>query len=287
MTVILSWNIQNGKGVDGGVSLERIASVITDMSDPDIICLQEVSRHLRIGGTDEAPDQIAELQALFPGYEVVFGAAVEASRDGRRPRWQFGNATLTRLPVLSVFHHQLPQPPAAGLRHMPRQAIEMNVAAGERPLRVVNTHLEYHSEHQRLTQIARLRALHAEIVANVSAPPSYDKEGSYQFLDRPESCIVCGDFNMEVDCDAYQSMLAPVVSGLAPFLDAWRLVNHDQPHEPTCGVHDFDQWPKGAHCRDFFFVSGDVSRSVKSVSINTETAASDHQPLVLTIADAA
>ena len=287
MTVILSWNIQNGKGVDGEYSLRRIASVIADMSDPDIICLQEVSRHLRLGDAEKAPDQIAELQDLFSGYDVVFGAAVEANRDGEKPRWQFGNATLTRLPVLSVFHHHLPQPPAAGVRHMPRQAIEMNVATGQRSLRVVNTHLEYHSEIQRLAQIARLRALHAEIVANVSAPPSYDAEGSYQSLNRPENSVVCGDFNMEVDCGAYQSMLAPAASGPAPFLDAWRIVHHHRPHEPTCGVHDFDQWPQGPHCRDFFFVSGDVSRLVKSVCVNTGTAASDHQPLVLTIADAA
>ena len=287
MTVILSWNIQNGKGVDGVISLERIARVITDMSDPDIICLQEVSRHLRLVGTDEAPDQVAELQALFPGYEVVFGAAVEANRDGGRPRWQFGNATLTRLPVLSVFHHQLPQPPASGVRHMPRQAIEMNVAAGQGSLRVFNTHLEYHCENQRLAQIARLRALHTEIVANGSTPPSHDAEGSYQFLDRPEACIVCGDFNMEVDLVAYQSMLAPMTSGLAPFVDAWCRLYHDRPHEPTCGVHDFEQWPQGPHCRDFFFVSGGVSHAVKEVSVNIETAASDHQPLVLTIDDAA
>ena len=77
MTIILSWNIQNGKGTDGVISLERTASVIKAMCDPDVICLQEVSRHLQLSADGPAPDHIAEISALFPDYETIFGAAVE------------------------------------------------------------------------------------------------------------------------------------------------------------------------------------------------------------------
>lgn len=41
---IISWNIQCGLGVDGKVDLARIANVMREMGDADIICLQEVSR---------------------------------------------------------------------------------------------------------------------------------------------------------------------------------------------------------------------------------------------------
>ena len=39
MIQILRWNIQNGEGVDGAISLERIAATIFNMSAPDVICL--------------------------------------------------------------------------------------------------------------------------------------------------------------------------------------------------------------------------------------------------------
>jgi len=87
MTVILSWNIQNGRGTDGVMSLERIAAAVNAMGDPDVICLQEISRHLSLSEDDAAPDQIAEISALFPGYTTIFGApsrptTMAPNRDG-------------------------------------------------------------------------------------------------------------------------------------------------------------------------------------------------------------
>ena len=64
MTSILSWNIQNGKGMDGEVSMQRIADVIATMGTPDVICLQEVSRGLALTDDAGAPDQVAELSDL-------------------------------------------------------------------------------------------------------------------------------------------------------------------------------------------------------------------------------
>ncbi len=286
MTVIASWNIQNGKGTDEIVSLSRIADVIFNMGDPDIICLQEVSRHLPLFGADNAVDQIAELSGLFPGYEVIFGVAIEAASSGSPQRWQYGNATLTRLPVLSVFHHPLPQPAHAGVRQMPRQVTETTVSAGSGSLRVMNTHLEFHSRRQRLAQIERLRELQQQAAANVIDPPDHDAAGSYQLLNRPENCVVCGDFNIEVDSQEYHAMLAPLADHPAGFRDAWGICNAGRAHDPTCGVHDNVQWPQGPHCRDFFFVAGAVSQCLQDVGVDTATNASDHQPLMLTISDA-
>jgi endonuclease/exonuclease/phosphatase family metal-dependent hydrolase len=286
MTLILSWNIQNGKGTDGVISLERIAGVINAFGDPDVICLQEISRHLQLIEGGPAPDQITEIAALFPDHEVIFGAAVEAGHDGALPRWQFGNATLTRLPILSVFRHALPQPAEGGIRHMPRQATEVSVATPQGALRVVNTHLEYHSPEQRQAQVGRLRDLHEEVVLSVRNPPKQDASGPYQDITRPEKGVLCGDFNMETDFDEYGAMLAPRSHGTAPFQDAWRIAHPEKPHDPTCGIHDRDQWPQGPHCRDFFFVTDTIEQAVRDVAVDKKTNASDHQPLMLHLAGA-
>ncbi|MEM8744696.1 MAG: endonuclease/exonuclease/phosphatase family protein, partial [Pseudomonadota bacterium] len=103
MTEILTWNIQWGKGVDGRVDLKRIADVIRSMGDPDIICLQEVSRFFveLDGGTD----QVRDLSDLFPDHTCWFGAAVDmiGEKDPHDPRRSFGNMILSRLPVHCVF----------------------------------------------------------------------------------------------------------------------------------------------------------------------------------------
>ena len=278
--IILSWNIQNGKGCDGIVSLERIADVVQGMCEPDVICLQEVTRGLSYGDDQMAPDQPAQLAELFSGYELVFGAAVDAIGDDNR-RWQFGNLTLSRLPILSAFCHPLPQPAEPGIRHMPRQATEVCVAVDGNTLRVINTHLEFHSQRQRLEQIVRLRAVQIDVAANVHSPPVFDDLGPYRRIDRPLDCVVCGDFNMGPSADEYGTMLEPLPHIGSSFSDAWRIVHGAHPHDPTCGIFDRAQWPEGPHCRDYFFVAGDVTDAVQNVSVNTQTNASDHQPLLL------
>jgi endonuclease/exonuclease/phosphatase family metal-dependent hydrolase len=281
MTRILTWNIQNGKGVDDSISLERIVSVIAQIGDPDVICFQEISRYMALGDGWASPDQIAEISGLFPGYEAIFGPAVEGPGAGSDPRWQFGNVTLSRLPVLSVFRHSLPQPSDPGLRHMARQATEITVETAPGPLRVTNTHLEFHSTRQRLAQVRRLRAIQADIVGNAEQPPAHDATGPYQNVQRPVDCVLCGDFNMEVDSTEYAMLTDATDSGRLQ--DAWRSLYRDVDHQPTCGVHDLKQWPQGAHCRDFFFVSQAVSQRVSSIVVDTDTNASDHQPLMMTL----
>lgn len=281
--LILSWNIQNGKGCDGVISLERIASVIQEMGDPDVICLQEVSRFLPLHEETPAPDQLADLRQLFPNYKAIFGVAVEARLADSETRWQFGNVILARLPILSMFHHPLPRPADAGARHMPRQASEITVACGTRSVRIVNTHLEFGSILQRTAQTRRLCELNAEVVANHLAPPSSDPDGPYQRLDRAEDCIICGDFNFGVGSAEYEMVTHSSVAPASPFVDAWSLVHGAEPHHPTCGIFDQVQWPQGPHCRDFFFVTSRLSAAIRDVQVNTDTDASDHQPIMMSL----
>jgi len=66
-------------------------------------------------------------------------------------------------------------------------------------------------------------------------------------------------------------------------VDCWRHLHGGKEHDPTCGIFDHVQWKEGAHCRDFFFVSPEVADNVTGMSVETNTAASDHQPLKITL----
>ncbi len=272
MTSVLSWNIQCGKGVDGEIRIDRIARVIRELGDPDVICLQEVSRKLPLLDGVAPTDQVDELAALFPHHVPVFGAAVQTAD------WAFGNLTLTRLPLHSVVVHALPQPNLPGIRYMQRQATELNLQAGELALRVTNTHLEYHAAFQRLAQVRRLIEIHAEIVANQRTPPAYAPTGPYRDIGRAEHAVLCGDFNMTTLSQEYREL----VEKSSPRLyDAWEVLKPGTDHPPTCGIFDHQQWPEGPHCRDFFFVTDTIAQAVRSVQVDTTTDASDHQPLML------
>lgn len=281
MTTVLTWNIQCGLGVDGRVDLVRIADVIRTMADADVICLQEVSRFNPELDNGEGVDQVAALAALFPEYKPQFGPAID--RLGAHPdeRRQFGNMILSRLPVLQVFNHQLPQPaPETECKHMPRQALEAVVQSAAGPLRMMTTHLEYHSEVQRLAQARRLHDVQSEIAENQGYAAFAPAEGPYSATPRPLDAVLCGDFNSAPDDEVYRSLTksAPLDAG---FVDAWRVAHDDRSHAPTCGIFDRRQWPQGPHCRDFFFVAGAPARNVQDIQVNEATDASDHQPLML------
>ena len=289
MTTILSWNIQAGLGIDGRVDLARIARTIRALADADVICLQEVESRGSGGPGDEVEsvreDQFETLQRLFPGHAAVTGAGVERAETDAGPMYRFGNMVLSRLPLLSVFRHLLPQPATSAARHMPRQATEVTVRSPGGPLRVVTTHLEYHSPVHRRAQVERLRELHAEVAGQARHPAPAEDTGPYARIARPPSAVFCGDFNMESDSEEYAALLAPFDGGAADLVDAWPALYPGRPHDPTCGVFDRRQWPAGAHCRDFFLVTEELRPRLRSLRVDLRTDASDHQPVVLVLAD--
>lgn len=251
------------------------------MGEIDVICLQEISRNLPEQDGTAGDDQIDTLQELFPDYAIVFGIAIDAAIESSTARWQYGNAILSRLPVLSASQHPLPQPADQGVRHMARQATEVSVASALGPIRIMTTHLEYHSRKQRHAQIKRLQRIHAEIDSNRRMPPAADEHGPYQQVTRPIDSIICGDFNIEPNSAEYSDMLGVFAERLAPLSDAWSSLRLNEPHPPSCGVYDHVHWPQGPHCRDYFFVSGDLIERCKNILVNQDTNASDHQPLIL------
>jgi endonuclease/exonuclease/phosphatase family metal-dependent hydrolase len=275
MTTILSWNIQCGLGCDGVVDLARIARVVKAMGEADVICMQEVARNdpAIAGGADQA----AELEALFPGYEMFFGSALDRYSSNNKRR-EFGNLLLSRLPVLQVFRHLLPKPAEGGIKHMQRQAIEAVVETRGGRLRVVTTHLEYYSAAHRAAQIERLHALQAEVADNEARPPK-PAASPYDLVPRPASLVLCGDLNLLPDDAQYRRLFQP------PFLDGWRFFRKNEPDPPTTGLFDRKQWAMGGHCRDYFAVTGEVARRISALEVDLATDASDHQPLRLVLRD--
>ena len=280
MITILSWNIQNGQGVDGIVSLERIAKVVSSICSPDIICFQEVSRNCELkDGTQ--PDQVEHLSDLFKGYLPFFGPAYDILRDGKKNREQFGNLILSRLPVSSFFNHILPQPTTSSIKQMPRQVTEITIQTPLFPLCVMTTHLEFNSKEQRSEQVNRILSINNDINELSKFPPSNTK-GIFAKIERSNRVLICGDFNFTPDSSEYE-LLTMKSGNTAPLIDAWKTINPNTKHSPTCGIFDNEIWPQGPHCRDFAFVSENLKSNIESMDVNEETDASDHQPFVISI----
>jgi endonuclease/exonuclease/phosphatase family metal-dependent hydrolase len=275
---LITWNIQWGKGCDGVVDLARIVSTARALGDADIFCFQEVSDNF--GNLDGGVDQSAELAALLPDHQPVFRPAVETIDDEGRPH-RFGNMTLSRLPVLQVANHLLPWAHEGVPRSMRRSALEVTVQAKFGPIRIVNTHLEYHSRLQREAQIIRLLDLQEEASIDAKSAASKHVE-PYRSQTVAASSLLCGDFNFDVSDPQHLLLHGSSRPGLN-YRDAWISRYPDQPHQPTCGLYDHVQWKSGPDCRDFIFMSEDMVGRIARVEVDGATAASDHQPVLIEI----
>ncbi|MCL6554722.1 MAG: hypothetical protein K6W08_16620, partial [Firmicutes bacterium] len=169
---ILTWNVQWFRGMDGRVDVARVLRHALHWGKaPHVIGLQEVAQHYPgLDGAGEA-DQVAQVRALLPGYEVVYAPALDEWRPGRPTRQRFGNLIATRLPLLQVQHRALPYPPDPAVPSMPRVLAGVTVQAPWGPLRVGTTHLAYYSARQRLAQAQALVAWQREAAAVGGPPP--------------------------------------------------------------------------------------------------------------------
>ncbi len=281
---LLDWNIQWGRGRDGRVDLARIAEAAHHHA-PDVICLQEVAIHHPDlpGGADE--DQAARLAQLFAGYEAIFASGSDLT-DGRGGRRRFGNLLLSRFPVLQVFRHQLPWPADSAVPSMPRVALEAVVNAPLGPLRVITTHLEYFSALQRQAQVEALRGILAEGHRHAVAPPSTrETDPPFAVLPRGEYAILCGDFNVPPGSSEHIRLLQPIAADVPQMHDAWVLAHPGQDHAPTAGLLPLP-WLAQPECFDFILVSANLAPRVRTLDVDSDCAASDHQPLVLELDDA-
>ena len=276
---LVTWNTQWCCGLDGVVSPERIVAVARQLADFDVLCLQEIADNYPALAGNPCHDQPALLQALLPGFELFFGAAVdEWGTDGQRQR--FGNLIATRLPVAQVQHHALPYPADGGVRSMPRMCTVVTVRHPVLGLvRVMTTHLEFYSRPQRMAQARGLRALHEQLSAHAATPSAPSDDGSpFQTKPHTAQAILCGDFNFEAQEPEYGVLSDPVAP--ARLWDAWRVLQGEQPHPPTFRLHDQRYGPHPVAC-DFVFLSGGLEGRVRAMQVDGRTQASDHQPVAI------
>ena len=276
---VVSWNIHWGCGRDGRIRIHAIIDVLRKLN-PDVICLQEVAaNHPELEGSASA-SQFKQLAGAFGGYHMIEQAPSEIYRNNL-PR-QFGNILLSKFRITQAQRHMLPWPVdqehGAG---MPRGMIETVLEAPGGKLRLLTTHLEYFSPVQRRAQVRRIRELHEEACARAAVyQPEPDLEPPFQLGFRPGTAIYCGDFNFGPDSEDYRAMVAPAPAGSLGLLDAWRVRHGDAPRAPTAGLHGF-KWPEKPDCYDYFFVTEDLAGRVADIAVQSETSASDHQPIVL------
>ena len=281
---LISWNVQWCRGCDGRVNPARISKVVKDMADVDVLCLQEVARNVPALEGSAGENQFETLAGLFPGYTVIRGVAIDvlAPQGDRR---EFGNALITRLPVLQVYRRLLPWPADDSVPSMQRSAIEVVLDAPSGPLRVTTTHLEYYSAKQRAAQVDALRGLQVEAAGHAAAPQPGKEGGPFQPVPRPASGILTADFNFRAEDPLHGHLQSPLGAGVPAYRDAWRLRHPGKPHAPTLGVHDKTQWPGPPFACDFIFVTEDIAHRVEDVVVNADTDASDHQPVLLVLRD--
>jgi endonuclease/exonuclease/phosphatase family metal-dependent hydrolase len=281
---LITWNIQWGRGADGIVDPRRIVRVCREMGDPDVLCFQEVGRGFPGLAGSEGRDSFAALAAELPGWTAIEGIGVDVLGVGGA-RWQFGELILTRRPVLAAFRHLLPWPADPEVPTMQRIALEVVVAGARGPLRVTTTHLEYYSAAQRAAQVERLRSLQWEAASHADDPPFPAKaDGPFETRPRPRSGILTADFNFKPDDPLHARLEAPI-EGSPAYRDAWRVRHGAAPHAPTLGLYDKVQWPGEPFACDFIFVTEDLARRVEDVVVDGATKASDHQPVLLKLAE--
>ena len=280
---LVTFNMQWGLGVDGRVDLPRIVAAARAMADFDVLCLQEVADNYPALKGNTGMNQFAALAALLPGFTAIEGIGVDVEGDERRRR--FGNMIFTRLPVLSVRRHALPWPADPGVSSMPRVAIEATLALPMGPVRVTTTHLEYYSARQRNAQAGRLHALHDEACERALRPgKSEAARGPFDATPQTVSAILSADFNFPPEDAAHDALMAPLPGGGPAYRDAWQVANPREAHPPTFCVHD-RTWRDEAYCCDFIYVSEDLASQVRAVEVDTQTQASDHQPVLLHLDD--
>ena len=281
---LITWNIQWGRGIDLKVDLLRIARTARELADFDVLCLQEVAVNFPGLGGSRGENQVEELSSALPGYAAHYGIATDVD-DGRGGRSRFGNLVLSRLPVIQVFRHLLPWPADPAAPSMQRIAVEAVVHAPWGPLRVMTTHLEYYSAMQRMAQVAALRSLHEEACGHAALPrPSGDPGEPFAALPRPSSAILTGDFNFKPDAPEHQRMISAFGATVPRLMDAWEIAHPKQPHAHTVGLYE-NGWAEHPYCCDFVFVTGDLASRVHAVTVDTQTQASDHQPVLVELAE--
>ena len=122
---LVTFNTHHGVGEDARHDLPRLAKVLA-AADADVICLQEVDRYF--GDRSEDVDQALLLSRALD-MQLAWGPAIDDPRPGDAPPRQYGNALLSRLPILISDVHRLPAPTSRRSRSASSRSTPITVSA--------------------------------------------------------------------------------------------------------------------------------------------------------------
>lgn len=182
---VMTYNIHHGKGMDGKVNLHRIAQVIKQ-SEAELVALNEVDRNFssRSYYVDQADWLANELDM-----NMVFGPSLSLEDHSR----QFGNAFLSRHPILSSKNHPI------SFGHSlieARSLLEINLSINGKPVKAYVTHLS-------------------------QLPLAHRKQMNFiikKISDQSDTILLFGDWNMIPKSRAWNRLTEHVV-------DVWYTVN--------------------------------------------------------------
>ena len=150
-------------------------------------------------------------------------------------------------------------------------------------LRVMTTHLEYHSALQRAAQVQAIRGVHEQSCARATfdVQPGRDLPVTpFSCASLPATAILTGDFNFRPDDPLHEQMQAPLGGDALSLHDSWRVAHPGVVHQDTNGVYDRKQWPSPFTC-DYIYVTTDLVPRIRQVRVDADTKASDHQPVLI------
>jgi endonuclease/exonuclease/phosphatase family metal-dependent hydrolase len=230
---VLCYNIHYGQGTDGRYDLERLAAVINKVK-PDLVALQEVDVGVKRSGRVHQAQRLAQLTSM-------------AVRFGPTQHYEgglYGNAVLTRLPILDVVIQPLPYTESTPQRvTYPRGAIAVTVRGPDgQPLRFVSTHFQHNVPEDRL---AEAKAINKLFVRDDKMPT-----------------ILAGDMNA-----------APGSEPILELLKHWSNAT-DEPASPTAPS------TKPTSRIDYICYRPATIFRVSHAEVIAESMASDHRPVL-------
>lgn len=230
---ILCYNIHYGQGMDGVYDVARLAEVIK-AAKPDLVALQEVDVGVKRSGRVHQAQRLGELT----GMAVRFGPSQHFEGG------LFGNAVLTRLPILDVQIHPLPYTEATPERTTyPRGAIAVTVTAPDgKPLRFVSTHFQHNVPEDRVAEALAINELFA---AGDEGPRT----------------VLAGDMNAKPDEEPVRLLL-----------ERWTNATDDPPSPTVPVVNPVSRI-------DYIFFRPAVAFRLREARVIAETMASDHRPV--------
>ncbi|WP_417381416.1 endonuclease/exonuclease/phosphatase family protein [Gimesia sp.] len=229
---VLCYNIHYGQGTDGKYDVARLAKVIKQ-TKPDLVALQEVDVGVKRSGRVHEAQRLAELTGL-------------AVRFGPTQHYEgglFGNAVLTRLPILDVMIQPLPYTESTPqLVTYPRGAIIVTVRGQNgKPLRFISTHFQHNLPKDRIEEA---KAINRHFTLDSDIPT-----------------ILAGDMNATPDAEPIQILLKQWTNAI------------DEAATPTAPS------TKPRSRIDYIFYRPAADFEVIETKVIDEPLASDHRPV--------